>query len=171
LELSRTSVQAFIDDEGLTRGAAIAFYTIMSIGPVLFIVVAIAGLAFGEDAARGAISGQLSGLMGQQSADSLRSAASNSAGFLAAATGIVTLVITASGVFSEMQQSLNVIWRMTPRGTTVARVIRARAASSWYPSLSAPWSQPSVSTSTLTCRSATWSFGSGLQEIGILASS
>jgi membrane protein len=175
LELSRTSVQAFIDDEGLTRGAAIAFYTIMSIGPVLFIVVAIAGLAFGEDAARGAISGQLSGLMGQQSVDllqtAIRSAAGNSAGFLAAATGIVTLVITASGVFSEMQQSLNVIWRMTPRGTTVARVIRARAASSWYPSLSAPWSQPSVSTSTLTCRSATWSFGSGLQEIGILASS
>jgi membrane protein len=91
----KESVQAFIDDEALTRGAAIAFYTITSIGPVLFIVVAIAGLAFGEDAARGAISGQLSGLMGQQSADSLqtaiRSAASNSAGFLAAATGIVTL--------------------------------------------------------------------------------
>ena len=48
-------------DEALTRGATIAFYTIMSISPVLFIVVAIAGLAFGEDAARGAIAGQLSG--------------------------------------------------------------------------------------------------------------
>jgi membrane protein len=47
------SVNAFIDDEALTRGAAIAFYTVTSIGPVLFIVVAIAGLVFGEDAARG----------------------------------------------------------------------------------------------------------------------
>ena len=68
----KESVQAFIDDEAFTRGAAIAFYTITSIGPVLFIVVAIAGLAFGEDA--GAISRQLSGLMGQQSADLLQTA-------------------------------------------------------------------------------------------------
>ena len=54
-------IYAFIDDEALTRGAAIAFYTVTSIGPVLFIVVAIAGLAFGEDAARGAISSELAG--------------------------------------------------------------------------------------------------------------
>ena len=57
----------------LTRGAAIAFYTVTSIGPVLLIVVAIAGLAFGQDAARGAIVAQLSGLMGQQSAELLQS--------------------------------------------------------------------------------------------------
>ena len=53
--LVKESVNAFVDDEALTRGAAIAFYTVTSIGPVLFIVVAIAGLVFGEDAARGAI--------------------------------------------------------------------------------------------------------------------
>src|SRR6202047_1074405 len=64
--LVKGSVNAFIDDEALTRGAAIAFYTVTSIGPVLFIVVAIAGLVFGEDAARGAITDQLGGLMGQQ---------------------------------------------------------------------------------------------------------
>jgi hypothetical protein len=50
--LLRDSVQAFIADDALSRGASISFYTITSIGPVLFIVVAIAGLAFGEDAAR-----------------------------------------------------------------------------------------------------------------------
>jgi membrane protein len=122
-----------MDDEALTRGAAIAFYTVTSIGPVLFIVVAIAGLAFGEDAARGAISHQLNGLMGQQSADLLQtainSAARSSSGFLPATIGIITLVITASGVFTEMQQTLNVIWRAEPKGTTVTRLIRARAAS------------------------------------------
>ena len=68
------SVNAFIDDEALTRGAAIAFYTVTSIGPVLFIVVAIAGLVFGEDAARGAITDQLGGLMGQQGSDLLQAA-------------------------------------------------------------------------------------------------
>jgi len=58
-------VQAFIADDALSRGASISFYTITSIGPVLFIVVAIAGLAFGEDAARGAIAVQLRDLMGR----------------------------------------------------------------------------------------------------------
>jgi membrane protein len=130
LRIVKESVFAFIDDEALTRGAAIAFYTVTSIGPVLFIVVAIAGLAFGEDAARGAISGELAGLMGQQSAElletAIKSAARSSSGLLPATIGIVTLVITASGVFTEMQQTLNVIWRAEPKGTTVSRLLRAR---------------------------------------------
>jgi membrane protein len=131
--LIKQSVSAFIDDEALTRGAAIAFYTVTSIGPVLFIVVAIAGLVFGEDAARGAISDQLGGLMGQQGSEllqtAIQSASQRSSGILAAAVGIGTLVITASGVFTEMQQTLNVIWRAEPRGTTISRLIRARAVS------------------------------------------
>jgi membrane protein len=131
--LIKGSVNAFIDDEALTRGAAIAFYTVTSIGPVLFIVVAIAGLVFGEDAARGAISDQLGGLMGQQGSDllqtAIQSASQRSSGIIAAAVGIGTLIITASGVFTEMQQALNVIWRAEPRGTTMSRLIRARAVS------------------------------------------
>ena len=71
-ELGKESVASFINDEALSRGAAIAFYTVTSIGPLLLIAVAIAGLAFGQDAARGAIINQLSGLMGQQSAELLQ---------------------------------------------------------------------------------------------------
>jgi membrane protein len=71
--LVKESVFSFIADEALTRGAAIAFYTVTSIGPVLFIVVAIAGLVFGEDAARGAIAEQLGGLMGGRVPTSFRS--------------------------------------------------------------------------------------------------
>jgi membrane protein len=131
--LVRESVTSFIEDEALSRGAAIAFYTVTSIGPVLLIVVAIAGLAFGQDAARGAIVAQLSGLMGQQSAEllqsALRGAANKSSGFWASAVGLVTLLITASGVFGEMQSALNAIWKAEPKGTTVSRLIRARAAS------------------------------------------
>jgi membrane protein len=100
--LVKGSVNAFIDDEALTRGAAIAFYTVTSIGPALFIVVAIAGLVFGEDAARGAISDELGGLMGQQGSDllqtAIQSASQRSSGIIAAAVGIGTLIITASGV-------------------------------------------------------------------------
>ena len=56
----RAIAEAFVADDALSRGASISFYTVTSIGPVLFIVVAIAGLVFGEDAARGAVSEQLS---------------------------------------------------------------------------------------------------------------
>jgi membrane protein len=66
-KMLKDTVLAFINDEALTRGAAIAFYTVTSIGPVLLIVIAIAGLAFGQDAAQNALTAQLSGLMGQRS--------------------------------------------------------------------------------------------------------
>jgi membrane protein len=129
----KETVTSFLEDEALTRGAAIAFYTVTSIGPVLFIVVAIAGLAFGEDAARGAIADQLGGLMGRQSADllqtTIQNAASKRSGLLATLIGLITLIITASGVFSEMQTALNVIWKAEPTGTTVTRVMAARARS------------------------------------------
>jgi membrane protein len=96
------SVQAFVADDALSRGASISFYTITSMGPVLFIVVAIAGLAFGEDAARGAIAVQLRDLMGRESADLVQAAvqsAGKSSGILASVVGAITLLVTASGVF------------------------------------------------------------------------
>src|SRR5262245_14469663 len=131
-KMLKDTVLAFINDEALSRGAAIAFYTVTSIGPVLLIVIAIAGLAFGQDAAQNALTGQLSGLMGQQTAEVLQtavaSAASKSSGIVATVIGIITLIVTASGVF-EMQTALNVIWKATPKGTTVSQLIRARAAS------------------------------------------
>jgi membrane protein len=132
-KMLKDTVLAFINDEALSRGAAIAFYTVTSIAPVLLIVIAIAGLAFGRDAAQNAITEQLSGLMGQQTAEVLQaavaSAASKSSGVVATIIGIITLMVTASGVFGEMQTALNVIWKAKPEGTTVSRLIRARAAS------------------------------------------
>lgn len=132
-KLLRNTVLSFIEDEALSRGAAIAFYTVTSIAPILLIVVAIAGLVFGRAAAQGAITAQLGGLMGRQTADVLQSAVANSAntsaGTLATILGIVAVIVTASGVFSEMQSALNAIWKATPKGTTVSRLIKARAVS------------------------------------------
>ena len=132
-KMLKETVLAFINDEALSRGAAIAFYTVTSIAPVLLIVIAVAGLAFGREAAQNAIIGQLSDLMGQQTAEVIQtavaSAASKSSGILATIVGIVVLLVTASGVFGEMQAALNAIWKAQPKGTTVSRLIRARAAS------------------------------------------
>jgi membrane protein len=131
--LVKASVLAFIEDGALTYGAAIAYYTIFSIAPVLLIVIAIAGLVFGHDAAEGAIVAQLSGLMGQQSAEALQSmlqsAGNTSSGTLATIIGIGTLLVTASGVFGEMQTAINAIWKAKPRSSTVSRLIRARIVS------------------------------------------
>jgi membrane protein len=104
-KMLKDTVLAFINDEALSRGAAIAFYTVTSIAPVLLIVMAIAGLAFGQDAAQNALTAQLSGLMGQQTAEVLQtavaSASSKSSSVLATMVGIITLIVTASGVFGR----------------------------------------------------------------------
>jgi len=131
--IGRMSVSGFIEDEALTRGASIAFYTATSIAPVLLIVVAIAGLVFGRDAAAGAVVEQFSGLMGHDSAKLLQTAISSASapahGLIASIVGVVTLLVTASGIFGEMQSALNVIWKAKPKGGTVSRLVRARTAS------------------------------------------
>jgi membrane protein len=132
-KMAKDTFLSFIEDEALSRGAAIAFYTVTAIAPVMLIVIAIAGLAFGREAAQKALTGQLSGLMGQQAAELLQAAVASAAGkpsgILATLLGITMLVATASGVFGEMQSALNKIWRAKAEGTTVSRMIRARAAS------------------------------------------
>ena len=124
---------SFFHDEALSRGAAIAFYAITSLAPVLLIVIAVAGMVFGQDAARDAISGQFSALMGKQTADLLQSvissASAKSSGVVATIIGMMTLIATASGVFGEMQAALNTIWKTRSRGTTLSRLVRARIAS------------------------------------------
>jgi membrane protein len=131
--LLKDTVTSFIDDEALTRGASMAFYAVVSLAPLLLIVVAIAGLVFGEDAARNALAGQFETLLGHESAvflqDAVKNAGQKSSGILATIIGVATLVVTASGVFGEMQSALNTIWKVSPHGTTVSRLIRARAAS------------------------------------------
>ncbi|MER8572167.1 YihY/virulence factor BrkB family protein [Mesorhizobium sp. M1338] len=110
-----------------------AFYAATSLAPILLIVVAVAGLVFGHDAAQLALSAQISGLMGPESADLLQAALENASsklyGTWAAVIGLVTLLVAASGVFGEMQQSLNTIWKVEPQGNSLSRLVRARAAS------------------------------------------
>ena len=129
----KETVFAFIEDEALSRGAAISFYSVISLAPVLLIVIAIAGLIFGREATENAISDQFSTLMGKQTADVLQSIIANAAGksssIIATAIGVMALIATASGVFGEMQTALNSIWKTSPQTITVSRLIRARIVS------------------------------------------
>ncbi len=123
----------YIEDGCLSRGAAIAYYTTFSLAPVLLIVIAMAGLVFGEDAARGAVVERISGIAGKQGADAvqamLRGISNRHAGITAAIIGGVTLLVAASGIFTEMQAALNAIWKTQPPAGVVLALVRARLQS------------------------------------------
>ncbi|MEO5734554.1 MAG: YihY/virulence factor BrkB family protein [Rubrivivax sp.] len=117
--LVKQSVTAWIDDYAPSMGAALSYYTVFSLAPMLLIVVAIAGLVFGEEAARGALFEQLDGLMGQQAAAAvqgmLAAASQPTEGVLATVVGVVVVLIGATTVFSELQDALDRIWRAPAR--------------------------------------------------------
>ena len=131
--LVKDTVTGFIDDDALSRGASIAYYTLFSIAPVLLVVVAVAGLAFGRDAAEGAIVDQLSILMGHKTAEALQamieSAAQPGEGTVATIVGLVVLLVAVSGVFGEVQSAMNAIWKAEPRTSTFIRLARGRLVS------------------------------------------
>lgn len=130
--LLKETMSDYIEDNALSRGAAIAYYTVLSMGPVLVICIAIAGLVFGNEAATGAMVGQLRGMMGDQAAEliqtTIASASNRASGLWATVLGLITLLVTASGVFGEMQSALNAIWKAEPVGG-VSAILKARAAS------------------------------------------
>jgi membrane protein len=104
----------WLEDEASRLAAALAYYSLLSLAPLLVIVVAIAGFFLGQDAARGRIAGQLATVVGAEPAlgiqSILASARSPTSGVLSMVVGVVTLFIGASGVFGELQSSLNTIW-------------------------------------------------------------
>lgn len=113
-QLVRDSGSAWIDDFAPSMGAAISYYTVFSIAPLLLIVIAVAGLVLGQESATGQIFAQLQGLLGSEGATAVESmvesASLSGKGFLATVVGVVTLIIGATTVFAELQSSLDRIW-------------------------------------------------------------
>ena len=103
-------------DHAQGLGAALAFYAIFSLAPLLLIVIAIAGLVFGQEAAEGQIIGQIQGLVGEESAKAIQSmieeARKPAAGVIATVLALVLLLLGATGVFAQLQEALNTIWRV-----------------------------------------------------------
>jgi membrane protein len=133
--LARETMRSWSDDHASSMGAALAYYTMFSIAPLLLIVISVAGLFFGEQAARGEIMAQLQGLMGVEGARAVQALLASvnqpRAGVLATLLGIVALVIGATTVIGELQSSLDRIWR-APRPDTeggVAKWLRSRLLS------------------------------------------
>jgi len=136
-ELWPTLKESFTDwkeDDALSLGAALAYYTVFSLAPLLVVVIAVAGLAFGREAVEGQLVHQIDGLIGRQGAEAVQTMIAHTArtgsGGLAAVIGLVTILFGASGVFTQLQKSLNKIWEVEPRPDQgISGLVRARALS------------------------------------------
>src|SRR5882724_1525129 len=130
--LLKRTVAQWIEDQPFQLASSLSYYTLFSLAPLLIIVIAIAGLAFGREAAEHEIVGTIQGMIGQQSAQAIQGMIQNASsepktGVLSAVIGVVTLILGAGGVVGQLQTSLNTIWGVTPKsGQGVWGFVRQR---------------------------------------------
>lgn len=135
LRLLKATFTKYNEDKVPILAAALAYYTVFSLAPLLLIVIAIAGSVFGEEAARGEIVGQIQGLVGREGAEAVQVMLQNtqkpdSGGTVATVLGVITLLFGASGVFGQLQDALNTIWDVEPKpGQGIRNFIQTRLLS------------------------------------------
>src|ERR687897_968501 len=116
----RRALAGWWNDNVPHLGAALSYYTLFSLAPILIVAIAIAGLAFGAEAVRGEIVYQIDGLVGREGGLAvqamLQGAARPSSSVPATIIGVITFFIGATGAFLELQTALNIIWRVKPKG-------------------------------------------------------
>ena len=116
ISLLKKTIEEFSNDRGMKLGAALSYYTIFSLPPLLLIVISISGFFYGTEAVRGEIFGQIRTLIGDESAKQVQEILKNVAlsrdNLLATILGVITLLFGASGVFAEIQDSINFIWAL-----------------------------------------------------------
>jgi len=134
LHVMRCAVSEWFDDRCGSKGAALAFYTLFSMAPIMVLVLAVAGFFYGADAAQGQLFGQLRGLMGEKGAAALQlvvaGAKNHGTGLKATLIAGVLLLVGATTVFSELKDSLDDIWEVPkPTGSNWWDLIRTRLLS------------------------------------------
>ncbi|MBC7794216.1 MAG: YihY/virulence factor BrkB family protein, partial [Clostridia bacterium] len=137
--LLKETASEWLDDNASSRAAAVAYYTLISMAPLLLIVVAVSGFIFGEQAASGELFNQLRGMIGEESAKVIQTTIENArdnmkAGVIASVVNVGVLLFGASGVFAELQDALNQMWSVAPRKsdktkTTILHYLRKRTLS------------------------------------------
>ena len=109
----------FVDDNVMKLSASLAYYTVFSMGPLLIVIIFLCSLFFGREAIEGSIYGQIAGFVGSDTAKELQDIIKNASiadkGNVAAVVGIITLIIGATTVFAEIQDSINTIWGIKPK--------------------------------------------------------
>ena len=130
--LIKGSVLQWIEDEPFSLAAALSYYTLFSVAPLLVIAIAVAGFVFGREAAQNQVVAALQGVIGQESAQAVQDVVENASkqpqtGIVSTVAGVVALIFGAGGVVGQLQTSLNMLWGVTPKpGQGVWGVIRQR---------------------------------------------
>lgn len=118
-KILKASVEGFMEDKIPKLSGALAYYTVFSMAPLLLLIISLCGLFLGQEAVEGKVYAALSGFMGNDTAAQLqeiiRNASLSGKGTVAFTVGIVTLLIGATTVFAEIQDSINTIWRIKPK--------------------------------------------------------
>jgi membrane protein len=130
-ELFRQAGSEWVEDKAPRLGAALAYYTVFALAPLLIVVIGIVGLIYGEQAAEGQVLTQFDNLVGEQGGDAIRtmvaSAGRPGAGVVGTVLGIAMLLVGATGLFGQLQDALNTIWEVEPKpGLGIWALIRAR---------------------------------------------
>lgn len=135
VSILKETFSEWMGDQAPALGAALAYYTVFSLAPLLIISISIAGLVFGREAAQGQIFDQLRGLLGDASGHAMEvivqdASAEPKTGLVATVVGFITLLFGASGVFGQLQVSLNAIWGVQPKpGRGIVGIIQDRILS------------------------------------------
>ncbi|MEA2695685.1 MAG: rane protein [Acidobacteriota bacterium] len=108
-----------LDDDVFSLGAALAYYTVFSLAPLLLVAISVAGLVYGRQAVQGQLVGQIQGMVGKQGAEAVQTMLAHNwrtgSGILPTIIGVVTILFGVSGVFGQLQTSLNKIWEVAPK--------------------------------------------------------
>lgn len=119
LTVLKETFKEFGQDKAPRLGAALAYYTIFSIGPLLLIAISMAGIFLGQEAAQGRVSAELDKIFGSQMSQSveqmIQAAAKPKSGTVATIVGVITLLFGASGVFGQLKDAMNTIWNVEPK--------------------------------------------------------
>jgi membrane protein len=119
LEYVTHTWNAFSDDDCMTLGAAMAYYSVFSLAPLLLTIISIAGLVFGRAAVQNEVAGQIQSLIGSDAAQQVQSmlshqAQNQSGGIIGTVLGVLTLIFGATGAFAALQDALNKAWHVQP---------------------------------------------------------
>ena len=118
-QLAKETWAEFSDDKAFRLAAALAYFTALALAPLLLVVISIAGMIYGEQAARGEVVGQIKDLIGDEGAEAVQTMLARSqpenGGILSLVIGGVTLLVGATGVFTQLQDALNTVWDVDPK--------------------------------------------------------
>src|ERR1041384_6455760 len=133
--LLKRTVMQWLEDQPFQLASSLSYYTLFSLAPLLIIVIAIAGFAFGREAAQQQIVGTIQGMIGKQSAEAVQGMIQNASsqpktGIISTIIGVIALIFGAGGVVGQLQTSLNTIWGVAPKpGQGVFGFLRERFTS------------------------------------------